>query len=192
MTIYYEMNEDFLMHFGVPGMRWGHRKQKISGSDGIRRGSAKKNKQHSSDTQGDRRKQNIKKAAKVGAAVVGTALAAYGGYKLHKFINNKSGQIQQEKGKKALDKVMEQYQHTTVSKLRNGKTQMMTRSARGTGIHEGSAKDIERARQYIDKANKGIEKLAGEAYSQHVNKKMNFGQKTANVAKYYINKKKKK
>lgn len=32
MTTYYEMNEDFLMHFGVPGMKWGHRKQRINKS----------------------------------------------------------------------------------------------------------------------------------------------------------------
>lgn len=197
MSTYYQMNENFLAHYGVPGMKWGRRKARStsSGTSRIRSGKNKKsNSSNNSSSQSDRRKKNVKKALKVGAAVAGTALAAYGGYKLHKFVNDKNRQIQIDRGKKAMDEILGEYKHTSgTAKLKNGKYQMMTRSARGTGIHEGSAKDIERARRYINTVNEGVIKRANDAYSEHVNvgTKMNFGQKAANVANYYVKRKKK-
>lgn len=70
--------EDYLCHHGVPGMKWGKRKQKVS--SGTRKNttsSSKKTKQIS--------KQKIKKIAEtsalfVGKAALGVALGAVGFY----------------------------------------------------------------------------------------------------------------
>lgn len=62
-----------LKHYGVLGMRWGHRKTPEK-SVGIRR--KKSQKEDSSDKR--------KKYLKMGVAAVATGLAVYGGYKLYK------------------------------------------------------------------------------------------------------------
>lgn len=155
------MNENELYHFGVKGMRWGHRKAQYNTSNGnvasakvrmknakqayktankvasksfgeaykyadrhpiksrIGKGKQKSNalwddafdkidaanraqasyKQSKKDYKAEKkaaantpeaqaRKEKLKKAAKVGAAVAGTALAAYGAYKVNKFLNS--------------------------------------------------------------------------------------------------------
>lgn len=94
-----------LCHYGVKGMRWGVRryqdkngrltnagKKRYSGDNG---GSESEAKKGLSD--------NKKRAIKIGAAAVGTALAAYGGYKLYK-----SGKLDSSiaKGKRAVDQLL--------------------------------------------------------------------------------------
>jgi hypothetical protein len=68
---------DYLIHYGVKGMKWGVRRQaQVSAGRGqniASRGPASP----------EQRKARIKKAAKIGVAVAGTALAAYGAHKLH-------------------------------------------------------------------------------------------------------------
>lgn len=46
------------------------------------------------------RREKIKKAAIIGTAVVGTALAAYGTYKASKYLKEKAGKLSYESGKK--------------------------------------------------------------------------------------------
>lgn len=69
---------DELYHHGVKGMKWGIRRQNKTsaghGQNTASRGAASP----------EQRKARIKKAAKIGVAVAGTALAAYGGYKVYK------------------------------------------------------------------------------------------------------------
>lgn len=69
---------DELYHHGVKGMKWGVRRQNTTsagrGQNTASRGAASP----------EQRKARIKKAAKIGVAVAGTALAAYGGYKVYK------------------------------------------------------------------------------------------------------------
>ncbi len=92
-----DVNDDeYLEHYGVPGMRWGHRKQRVLvGRGGKHRFAANRRarqnltktttkpvstKKHLTAQQ----KQKLKKVA-IGAGIaVGTAAAAYGGYKLNK------------------------------------------------------------------------------------------------------------
>lgn len=69
MELRYNMDDgSYLMHYGVPGMKWGIR------HDRKHNNSDKVSKNRLSDRQ--------KTAIKIGAALVGTALIAYGGYKL--------------------------------------------------------------------------------------------------------------
>lgn len=65
-----------------------------------------------------------KKAAKIGAAVAGTALAAYGAYKLNKFIRDKNTEIRINQGTKACheflsrDKIHKAYQQNVSMQTR--------------------------------------------------------------------------
>lgn len=52
------------------------------------------------------RKEKAIKAAKVGAAVAGTALAAYGAYKIHEYVRNENTKIRVAQGEKKVDQMM--------------------------------------------------------------------------------------
>lgn len=131
MSTYIITNGGELYHYGVKGMRWGHRKKhpdvsttehkryRKIGESGInpkRKGGidyktgktsspllndvkkvASKNGQ---DAEAEKKglTDNQKKAIIAGTAVVGTALAAYGGYKLNKYLNTSISQKYQSKG----------------------------------------------------------------------------------------------
>lgn len=67
---------DYLIHYGIPGMRWGVRKEY--------------EKTGKRSSQKAKKKKSIAKKVAIGAAIVaGTALAAYGGYKIGKVLKNK-------------------------------------------------------------------------------------------------------
>ncbi|MBO7450608.1 MAG: hypothetical protein J6U54_09580 [Clostridiales bacterium] len=85
-------NTTYLCHHGILGQKWGRRrfqnedgsltaegKQRYGSGDGEKKSGAKS----------DHKK--LKTALKVGAVVAGTALAAYGGYKLSEHIKTKAG-----------------------------------------------------------------------------------------------------
>ena len=78
-----------LYHYGVKGMKWGHRKARpIS----IGMGRSRSTNNASDAANREARKAKAKKAAKIGAAVVGTALAAYGTYKLASYMQDQRNQ----------------------------------------------------------------------------------------------------
>lgn len=83
-----------LAHHGVKGMKWGRRKVR---PDSVSTPNARAMSPEEAKAQ---RKAKAKKAVAIGAAAVGTALAAYGGYKLSKFIKSEAGKRSYESGKK--------------------------------------------------------------------------------------------
>ena len=97
------MQSDYIKHHGIRGQKWGIRRfqnkdgslkpagEKRYGNDS----SDKKSKSESSTSSaGVEKKKGLsdkqKKALKVGAAVLGTTLAAYGGYKLYQAVEEKT------------------------------------------------------------------------------------------------------
>lgn len=79
--VYITRSDEYLMHYGVKGMKWGvrHDPERV-GHKRERRSSSKTNKQKKNRGLSDKTKRRLI----AGAAIVGTALAAYGAYKLGK------------------------------------------------------------------------------------------------------------
>jgi len=96
----YHYDSSELYHYGVPGMKWGQRKQRVQVSGGGRlgRGSQASASSTSAKVARDKKKSRVKKGIAIGAAVAGTALVAFGAYKLNKAINNKAWQKATEIG----------------------------------------------------------------------------------------------
>lgn len=67
---------DYLMHYGVPGMKWGVRKQRVTSGKTKRRSS--KGSMSEEDKKARRRRN-----AKIAAGVAGVALSAYGAHKIY-------------------------------------------------------------------------------------------------------------
>ena len=94
---------DYLMHYGVPGMKWGVRKQRVTSSKTNRR-SAKSS--MSEEDKKARRRRNIK----IAAGVAGVVLAAYGAHKFKDFVNDTNWKYHDELGRKKVKQFTERYE----------------------------------------------------------------------------------
>lgn len=82
-------SSDELYHHGVKGMKWGVRKKSYYNVSGKR----SKRESQTDEEYAKIKREKVKKAVKIGAAVAGTALAVYGGYKLSQYAKNKKASV---------------------------------------------------------------------------------------------------
>lgn len=98
---------DYLMHYGVPGMKWGVRKQRVTSGKTKRRSSKGS---MSEEDKKARRRRNAKIAAGVAGGIAATALAAYGAYKFKDFVNDTNFKYHDELGQKKVKEFTERYE----------------------------------------------------------------------------------
>lgn len=96
-----------LRHHGVKGMKWGRRKARPQSTGNGRRGQASADSPEAQAAAKEARRRKVKRAAMIGAAVVGTALAAYGAKKVSDVMKNKAFSKAHERGKRAIQKYMD-------------------------------------------------------------------------------------
>lgn len=119
------------------------------------------------------RKEKAVKAAKVGAAVAGAALAAYGTYRIHKFIRDENTKIHVERGKKEADELLKKAKFM-VSDDYDGRYGVVF------------SYDKENLKKHIAKTT-----LEYDAKAQHLARKDSFKGATQNVVDHYRKKLKK-
>lgn len=103
------INQNELYHYGIKGMKWGVRR--YQNADGTLTAAGKKRYDDSdnlSESNNKDKKRGLtdkqKKAIKIGAAIVGTALVAYGGYKLSQLYRGVGAEIDPETGFRLIKK----------------------------------------------------------------------------------------
>lgn len=135
-TIYTIDGKDFeLRHYGVKGMKWGRRKARPQPTGTGRSSGQVDNSPEAQAARREARRQKLKRAAKIGAAVAGTALAAYGTYKVAKYMQDKRNAAAIHKAQAYIDKNF--YRNIGEGKFRNGTMEMYFRNGAGNEITAG-------------------------------------------------------
>lgn len=116
----------------------------------------------SSKGMSDQTKAKLKSAAKIGAVVAGTALVAYGGYKLNQLANNQLTREYMSEGMKHLDFSKDFERHASLNRQRSyvktikGDTKGGEVYGRYAKKDQATAKQLrETAERYINQANEG-------------------------------------
>ena len=206
MYEYDNQNDEYLMHYGIKGMKWGVRRYQKK--DGTLTSQGKK--QHGEDDSSESKKKVLtdrkKKAIKVGAAVAGTALAVYGAYKIHEVVRDKNLDIRINEGKAKCDRMYKKLDRMRINDLVNGSsgTEKWTnpRSYKRSGFqYNNNGKTVTLAREYRNTVStikpeqyrrvesKLTDKIMDDAFNQAKND--SFATATKNVVRdMYRNRKK--
>ena len=99
-----------LRHHGVKGMKWGRRKARLQAMGAGRRSGRIADSPEAQTSAKEARRRKVKRAAAIGAAAVGTALAAYGAYKITKLAKDKATRRRLDRGYEAAQRMMQQRQ----------------------------------------------------------------------------------
>lgn len=158
-----------LYHYGVPGMKWGRRKAQPVAVGRTRRVSNPTNADEAARREA--RKAKAIKAAKIGAVIAGTALAAYGGYKLAKYVQGKRNMAAFKKAQDYVDRnvlhrvgdsTFKDGTHMMEFSNRSGSHKMTTRGARsvvGKAAGQHNANVMAKGRQmYKDATNTRLDR----------------------------------
>ena len=205
---------DYLMHYGIPGMKWGVRKQRVTSGKTNRRSA--KNSMSDADKKA-RRRRNIKIAAGVAGGVAAAALATYGTYKFSKFVGLTNYKYHEELGQKKVKQFAENYDRLVDTQLTRSSKQALKKYTSGQntlGQLQYKNKNNERVynmRKYASAhiplktnnymLNKDAETLAGKVtkkkidiYNREIGKASTdtFGQAVKNTATYYKSHKRKR
>lgn len=183
------MDDVELCHYGVKGMKWGVRRKARSEVRGTKRANKTR---PASDTDSAADKVKIKRAVKIGAAAVGTALAVYGGYKLNSFVKQKNIQLAAQKGDALIKQFMNENKITLksgsfaghISTYSGGKfVERTSRPMRNTELRtmarSAYAKNSRLRETALDKKNALIRDASKDT----------FGKAAKNVASYYLDRK---
>lgn len=206
MYEYDNQNDEYLIHHGIKGMKWGVRRYQKK--DGTLTSQGKK--QHGEDNSSESKKKVLtdrkKKAIKVGAAVAGTALAVYGAYKIHEAVRDKNLDIRINEGKAKCDRMFKKLDRMRINDLVNGSngTEKWTnpRSYKRLGFqYNNNGKTVKLAREYRNPVSvmkpeqyrriesKLMDKIMDDAYEQAIND--SFATAAKNVVRdMYQNRKK--
>lgn len=155
--------ETYLMHYGVKGQKWGVRRYQNYDGTLIH----PKQKKTISPEEKEARNKKIKKAVIIGAAVIGTAALAYGGYRYASISNEATNYAKREAGryftnslfirKPTVDEISElrDIYNPSVERLKSDYINQRKRAIKSSGKF---ASDVySRARKdYIDAAKTGV------------------------------------
>lgn len=185
-------NEE-LQHYGVKGMKWGVRKKREYASLNVKRAAYKSaNKQAKANMTPEEQKAARRKTAlKVGAAAAGTALAAYGAYKLTKAVKDKNFKIMEEKGRTMADEYLNATRTQGMSMFagKNGTYEVHTTYRNGTsGVT--TFKNKAGANEYwrmVDQRDRKHTDEASKIYKEYIDRGTNANLKESakNVYDYY-------